>query len=135
MTFFIFFSYCPCHQPSTDIVPRAKALEASNNNNIHVHWYKGIHNTIIDNKGNIRCEFESYSGEMYSIHHLFDKLYQWLAASKWFYPRSQVSSNNKTDSNDITEREMYTNHEGAMWILLLVNGKITMGKLKSSPLL
>jgi hypothetical protein len=20
------FSYCPCHQPSTDIVPRAKAL-------------------------------------------------------------------------------------------------------------
>ena len=32
---------------------------------------------------------------------LYDKVYQWLAASRWFSPGTPVSSNNKTDRHDI----------------------------------
>ena len=34
---------------------------------------------------------------------LYDKLCQWLAADRWLFPNSPVSSPNKTDNNDITE--------------------------------
>ena len=54
-----------------------------------------------------RCEFESRSGEVYSIHHyvtsLCDKVCQWLTAGRWFSPCILVSSTNKADHHDITE--------------------------------
>jgi hypothetical protein len=34
---------------------------------------------------------------------LCDKVYQWLATSRWFSPGPPVSSTNKTDRHDITE--------------------------------
>jgi hypothetical protein len=34
---------------------------------------------------------------------LCDKVCQWLAAGRWFSPRTPVSSTNKTDRHDITE--------------------------------
>ena len=34
---------------------------------------------------------------------LCDKVYQWLATSRWFSPGTPVSSTNKTDHYDITE--------------------------------
>jgi len=34
---------------------------------------------------------------------LCDKVCQWLAAGRWFSPRTPVSSTNKTDHRDITE--------------------------------
>jgi hypothetical protein len=46
-----------------------------------------------------RCEFESRSGEVYSIQHICDKVCQWVVAGRCFSP---VSSN-KADRHDITE--------------------------------
>ena len=34
---------------------------------------------------------------------LCDKVYQWLAAGRWFSPDTPVSSTNETDCHDITE--------------------------------
>ena len=34
---------------------------------------------------------------------LYDKVCQWLAACRWFFPGSPVSSTNKTDRHEITE--------------------------------
>jgi hypothetical protein len=34
---------------------------------------------------------------------LYDKFCQWLAAGRWFFPSTPVSSTNKTDRQDITE--------------------------------
>ena len=34
---------------------------------------------------------------------LCDKVFQWLAAGRWFSPGTPVSSTNKTDRHDITE--------------------------------
>ena len=48
------------------------------------------------------CEFESRSGEVYSIS-LCDKVFQWLAAGRWFSPGTPVSSTNKIDLHDIAE--------------------------------
>ena len=47
-----------------------------------------------------RCEFESRSGEVYSIQQYVIKVCQRLLAGRWF---SQVSSTNKTDHHNITE--------------------------------
>jgi hypothetical protein len=47
--------------------------------------------------------FESGSGEVYFIQHYNDKVCQWLAACRWFFPGSPVSSTNKTDRHEITE--------------------------------
>jgi hypothetical protein len=41
-----------------------------------------------------RCELDTT---------LCDKVYQWLAAVRWFSPGTPVSSTNKTDRHDITE--------------------------------
>jgi hypothetical protein len=45
------------------------------------------------------CEFESCSGDMYSIQ---DKVCQWLATGRWFSLSTLVFSTNKTDCHDIT---------------------------------
>jgi len=34
---------------------------------------------------------------------LCDKVYQWLATGRWFFPGTPVSTTNKTDRHDITE--------------------------------
>ena len=39
-------------------------------------------------------------GEVYKITY---KVCQWIAAGRWFSPGTPVSSNNKTDRNDIAE--------------------------------
>ena len=46
------------------------------------------------------CDFESNSGEVYSMQH---DAGQWLAAGRWFSPPTPFSSTNKTDHHDITE--------------------------------
>ena len=38
---------------------------------------------------------------------LCDKVYQWLAAGRLFYPDTPISSTNKTDCHDITENWNY----------------------------
>jgi len=48
---------------------------------------------------NYRCEFETHSGDTT----LFDKVWQWLMAGRWFTPGTLISSTNKTDRHDITE--------------------------------
>jgi hypothetical protein len=50
-----------------------------------------------------RYEFESQSGEVYSIQHLCDKVCQSLVADQWFSLCTLVSFTNKTDSYDISE--------------------------------
>jgi len=42
-------------------------------------------------------------GKVYIDATLCDKVCQWLATGQWFSPSTPVSSNNKTDSHDITE--------------------------------
>jgi hypothetical protein len=34
---------------------------------------------------------------------LYEKVCQWLAAGRWFFPGTPVSSTNKTDRHEITE--------------------------------
>jgi hypothetical protein len=43
-------------------------------------------------------------GEMYFDTTLCDKVCQWLATGRWFSPGTPVSSTNKTDRHDITEK-------------------------------
>jgi hypothetical protein len=50
-----------------------------------------------------RCEFESHSGEVYSIQHYVIKFCQRLVVGRWFSPSTLVSSTNKTYHHDITE--------------------------------
>ena len=41
---------------------------------------------------------------MYSVQqYICNKVFQWLAADRWFSPGTPVSSTNKSDRNDITE--------------------------------
>ena len=50
------------------------------------------------------CVFDIiFSCQVYSIQTLCDKVYQWLAAGRWFSPGTPVSSSNKTDRHDIAE--------------------------------
>jgi len=46
-----------------------------------------------------RCDFESRSGEVYSIQHYVIK----FVSDWWLSPDNPVSSTNKTDCHDITE--------------------------------
>jgi hypothetical protein len=48
----------------------------------------------------LRCEFESRSGEVYSIQHYSDKVCQWLAAGWWCSTGTPVSSTNSIDRHD-----------------------------------
>jgi hypothetical protein len=48
-------------------------------------------------------EFQSPSGELYSIYHYCDKVCQWLPTGWWFSRRTPISSTYKTDHNDIAE--------------------------------
>ena len=50
------------------------------------------------------CEFESRSWGGVLDTTLCDKVCQWLAAGWWLSPGSPVSSINKTDHHDITEK-------------------------------
>jgi len=50
-----------------------------------------------------RCEFEHRSWRSVLDTTLSDKVFQWLAAGRWFFPGTPVSSTNKTDLHDITE--------------------------------
>ena len=51
-----------------------------------------------------RCEFESHSGEVYSIQHYVIKFVSDLRhAGRWISPGTPVSSTNKTDRHDIIE--------------------------------
>jgi hypothetical protein len=34
---------------------------------------------------------------------LYEKVFQWLAAGRWFFPGTPVSSTNKTDRHEITK--------------------------------
>ena len=57
----------------------------------------------ISAKHNYRCEFESHSGEVYSIQHYVIKIVSDFPTGQWFSQSTLVSSTNKTDSHDITE--------------------------------
>jgi hypothetical protein len=50
-----------------------------------------------------RCEFEFHSWRGVLDATLCDKVCQWLAISRWFYPGTPVSPANKSDHHDITE--------------------------------
>jgi hypothetical protein len=49
------------------------------------------------------CEYESRSSRGVLDTILCDKVCQWLAADRWFFPGIPVSSTNKTDHHDIKE--------------------------------
>jgi len=49
------------------------------------------------------CELESRSWRGALDTTLCDKVCQWLATGRWFYPGTSVSSTNKTDRHDVDE--------------------------------
>jgi hypothetical protein len=63
-------------------------------------------------------EFESRSWRGVLDATLFDKVFQRLATSQWFFPGIPVSSTNKTDRHDITE---------ILWKVALNSIIITLG--------
>jgi hypothetical protein len=53
---------------------------------------------------------------MIYIIHLCDKVWQWLAAGRWFFPCTSVSSTNKTDSHDIAEILLKVSEWVSEWV-------------------
>ena len=67
------------------------------------------------------CEFESNSGNLQGVLDtiLCDKVCQWLAKGWWFSPFTLVSSTNKTDCHNITEKLLKVKHPFSIyWIII-----------------
>ena len=61
--------------------------------------FSTISNILFVNKHNVYIDINIF----FSDTTLYDKVYQWLAAGRWFLTGTPVYSTNKTDCHDIAE--------------------------------
>ena len=67
------------------------------------NWSRHIHIFVLTFPFPTELSWVSFFYNSLNSSKLCDKICQWLATGRWFFPGTPVSSSNKTDRHDITE--------------------------------